>query len=85
MKKLLYVGFAVASLFTSCKENVEEWHPNGPQTPPPGQEAVDYVKTKPKSIFGTADSEGIVGRPLIELQDRTGHRVIVKIKVRDFE
>lgn len=42
MKKLLYVGFAVASLFTSCKENVEEWHPNGPQTPPPGQEAVDY-------------------------------------------
>lgn len=49
------------------------------------QEAVDYVRTKPKSIFGTADSEGVVGRPLIELHDRTGHRVIIKIKVRDFE
>ena len=48
------------------------------------QEAVDYVKTKPKSIFGTADSEGVVGRPEMELQDRTGNRVIVKIKVRDF-
>ena len=49
------------------------------------QEGIDYVKTKPKSAFGTADSEGIVGRPEIELQDRTGNRVIVKIKVKDFE
>ena len=49
------------------------------------QEAVDYVKTKPKSKIGTADSEGVVGRPAVELLDRTGKRVIVKIKVRDFE
>ena len=49
------------------------------------QEGIDYVKTKPKSVFGTANSEGVVGRPEIELQDRTGNRVIVKIKVRDFE
>lgn len=49
------------------------------------KEAVEYVKTKPKSVFGTAPSEGVVGRPEIELQDRTGNRVIVKIKVRDFE
>lgn len=49
------------------------------------QEAVNYVKTKPKSKFGTADSEGVVGRPIIEMQDRTGNRVIVKIKVKDFE
>lgn len=48
------------------------------------QEGIDYVKAKPKSVFGTADSEGVVGRPEIELQDRTGNRVIVKIKVRDF-
>ena len=48
------------------------------------QEAVDYVKSKPKSRIGTADSEGVVGRPVIELQDRTGKRVIVKVKVRDF-
>lgn len=49
------------------------------------QEAVDYVKTKPKSKIGTADSEGVVGRPLQELQDRTGKRIICKIKVKDFE
>lgn len=49
------------------------------------QEAVNYVKTKPKSKFGIADSEGVVGRPIIEMQDRTGHRIIVKIKVKDFE
>lgn len=49
------------------------------------QEAVDYVKTKPKSKIGTADSEGVVGRPIQELRTRTGDRVIVKIKVHDFE
>ena len=49
------------------------------------QEAVDYVKTKPKSKIGTADSEGVVGRPVVEMQDRCGNRVIVKIKVKDFE
>ena len=49
------------------------------------QEGIDYVKTKPKSKIGTADSEGVVGRPEMELQDRTGNRVVVKIKVRDFE
>jgi hypothetical protein len=49
------------------------------------QEAVDYVKTKPKSKIGTADSEGLVGRPKVELLDRNGERVITKIKVRDFK
>lgn len=49
------------------------------------QEAVNYVKAKPKSKIGTADSEGLVGRPEIELQDRCGKRIIVKVKVRDFE
>ena len=48
------------------------------------EEAVEYVKTKPKSKIGTADSEGVVGRPEQELQDRFGNRLIVKIKVRDF-
>lgn len=49
------------------------------------QEGIDYVKTKPDSKIGKAKSEGLVGRPIVELQDRTGERVIVKIKVRDFE
>lgn len=49
------------------------------------QEGIDFVKTKPDSKIGKAKSEGLVGRPTVELQDRTGERVIVKIKVRDFE
>lgn len=49
------------------------------------QNGIDFVKTKPKSLIGTANSEGLVGRPLQELQDKQGKRVIVKIKVRDFE
>jgi hypothetical protein len=49
------------------------------------QEGVDFVKTKPKSKIGIADSEGVVGRPFVELLDRCKHRVIVKIKVKDFE
>lgn len=49
------------------------------------QEGVNYVKTKPKSKTGTANSEGLVGRPIVELQDRCGNRIIVKVKLRDFE
>lgn len=49
------------------------------------QDAVDFVKTSPKSTIGTADMEGVVGRPKIEMRDRCGKRVIVKIKVKDFK
>ena len=49
------------------------------------QEGIDYVKTKPKSKIGTANAEGLVARPLIELKDRCGKRIIVKIKVCDFK
>ena len=48
------------------------------------KKAVDFVKTKPKSTIGTANMEGLVGRPVIEMKDRLGKRVIVKIKVCDF-
>ena len=48
------------------------------------KEAIDFVKTKPKSTIGTANMEGVVGRPVIEMKDRLGKRVIVKIKVCDF-
>ena len=47
-------------------------------------QAIDFVKRNPKSTIGTAYMEGVVGRPKIELQDRTGKRIIVKIKVNDF-
>lgn len=48
------------------------------------KKAVDFVKTKPKSTIGTANMEGVVGRPVIEMKNRLGKRVIVKIKVCDF-
>lgn len=48
------------------------------------QEGIDFIKTQPNSAFGTAKMEGIVGRPEVELKDRTGKRVIVKIKAKDF-
>lgn len=47
------------------------------------EEAVEFVKTKPMSTIGTAPMEGLVGRPKMELRDRSGKRVIVKIKVKD--
>lgn len=46
--------------------------------------AIEFVKTKPKSHIGNADMEGVVGRPLLELRDRMGKRIIVKVKVRDY-
>ena len=48
------------------------------------QDAVDYVKTQPNSTIGKAKMEGLVGKPTIELKDRLGNRLIVKIKCRDF-
>lgn len=51
------------------------------------QDAVNYVKTNRKSIVAKngAEIEGVVGRPAVELKDRTGKRVIVKIKYCDFK
>lgn len=49
------------------------------------QEGVDFVKSNPKSTMGTAMMEGLVGRPKVEMRDRCGKRVIVKIKVKDFK
>lgn len=40
--------------------------------------------SKPKSTIGTADMEGVVARPVVEMKDRMGRRVITKIKVCDF-
>ena len=47
--------------------------------------AVDYVKSKPKSTIGVADMEGLVCKPEVDMLDRMGRRLIVKIKVCDFE
>ena len=47
-------------------------------------EAVKIVTSKPKSTIGSAPMEGIVARPVVEIKDRTGNRVITKIKCCDF-
>lgn len=47
-------------------------------------EAIEYVKKSPVSTIGKAPMEGLVGRPLVELFDRRGGRIIVKVKVCDF-
>ena len=49
------------------------------------QDGIDYVMKHPWSTMGTAMMEGVVGRPMIELRDRRGERVIVKIKWEDFK
>jgi hypothetical protein len=46
---------------------------------------VAFVKSHPRSTMGTAYMEGLVGRPKIEMRDRCGKRVIVKIKWEDFK
>jgi hypothetical protein len=48
-------------------------------------DAVAFVKSKPMSTIGTAPMEGVVGRLPEELFDRLGRRLIVKVKVRDFD
>ena len=48
-------------------------------------DAVRFVKSEPISTIGVAPMEGIVGRPMVEIRNREGKRVIVKVKVRDFE
>ena len=53
------------------------------------QEGIEYVKLHTKTIisgglFG-AYKEGLVARPKVEVCDRLGNRVIVKIKYNDFK
>ena len=48
-------------------------------------EAVAFVKSKPMSVIGTAPMEGLVLKPDVEMRDRQGKRIIVKVKVMDFE
>lgn len=48
------------------------------------KDGVNFVKSFPKSTIGIAKMEGIVGKPKVDLLNRMGHRVIVKIKCEDF-
>lgn len=50
------------------------------------EQAVEYVKGEPLSVIAQQPvaMEGIVCRPAVELRDRCGNRLIVKIKRNDF-
>ena len=48
-------------------------------------DGIEYVMGHHKSSIGNAWMEGVVGRPAVELKDRCGNRVIVKIKWEDFK
>jgi len=50
-------------------------------------DAISYVEANPKSIVAQerCSMEGIVCRPEMELRDRCGNRIIVKIKWEDFK
>lgn len=47
-------------------------------------DAVELVRAGQKSVWGNFTAEGLVLRPYTELMTRNGHRVIAKIKHRDF-
>ena len=48
-------------------------------------DAVDFVKTRPQSKLNSENKmEGLVLRPLVELYDNHGERLITKVKVKDF-
>ena len=49
-------------------------------------EAITYIKMHPSSMLGNNkhEMEGVVCRPVVELNDRRGRRIIVKIKYKDF-
>lgn len=48
------------------------------------EDGVRFIKTHPKSMLRDAEMEGIVGRPMVQMFSRTGERIMVKIKCRDF-
>lgn len=47
-------------------------------------EAVEFIKAHPGSMLRDDELEGVVCRPNVEIFQRNGDRVIVKIKCRDF-
>ena len=48
------------------------------------EEAAEKVRIGFPSAVGTAQAEGMVGRPVEALFDKKGHRLIVKLKTKDF-
>lgn len=49
------------------------------------EQGLEYTKSNTKSTFSEAKLEGLVGKPLGDLRDRLGKRIVIKIKKRDLE
>lgn len=47
-------------------------------------QAANFVRGGFASAVGTAKAEGLVGKPLVQLNNRQGKRIIIKIKTKDF-
>jgi hypothetical protein len=47
-------------------------------------EMIDFVREGFLSTWGPSQAEGIVARPLVEMNTRIGHRIITKLKYKDF-
>lgn len=50
----------------------------------PLMDAISLARKGIRSTWGDFEAEGLVMRPSVELLDRRGHRIITKIKTRDF-
>jgi len=50
----------------------------------PISSAVEIVRHGMKSKLGDRQAEGMVLRPFVPLRDRAGHRIITKLKTKDF-
>jgi len=48
-------------------------------------QAVEMCEKGFDSTWGNFEAEGIVARPEVEIRDRRGHRIITKIKCKDFK
>ena len=48
------------------------------------ESGVRFIKSHPMSLLRDSEMEGIVGRPMVQMFSRTGERIMVKIKCRDF-
>lgn len=46
-------------------------------------QAVEFVRTHPKSMLRDYEMEGVVARPKVQLFDKKGNPIIVKIKCKD--
>ena len=47
-------------------------------------DAVAVTRDGFDSVFGAFPAEGLVMRPTLELKNRQGHRIISKVKTKDF-